>query len=149
MKNIISSILLIIAFITCSLGLYMAAKNSSRTEQSYTVSYAVFEKQFIQEELNYTDNFLIYDTSELTVEILQNRTSDVVIVERCLGVVTNAVDVGDGQVLNTDDSYYNYICYAGLDGVKKGDIILTYFVYNPQNTYIDDTIERCDYFLRH
>ena len=118
-------------------------------KKCYTVNYTDFEEQFIDEALSNIKNFRIYDSDNLTAEILENRANDdVIIVERCIGVVTNANCVGDGQILNTDDSYYNYISYRCIDGIEKGNIILTYLIYNPNNGYIDDIIKRYDYIIK-
>lgn len=94
------------------------------------------------------NNFRIYNASELTSEILENRTnSDTIIVERCIGIVTNEKRIGDGKVLNALDENYNYISYMDVDGAKEGNTIVTYLVYNPDNNFVDDIMERYDYIL--
>ena len=92
---------------------------------------------------------LIYDTDELTAEILENRTKqDSIIIERVIGMVTNREQDGDGIVLNTSDTVYNYISYRSVDfETCDGTIILTYFVYNPGTDYVDDIMERYDFVL--
>lgn len=86
----------------------------------------------------------IYDTDELTGEMLENRNGSIII-EKTIGIVLN--DEGDGKILNTDDDYYNYINYSRVEGAKEGDIILTYCVYNPDTNYVDDILLRFDYII--
>lgn len=80
---------------------------------------------------------------------MEHRTeSNEIIIERCIGIVTNADHVGDEQILNTDDSYYNYINYENEDfEINTGTIILSYFIYNPGTNEIDDIMERYDILL--
>lgn len=93
--------------------------------------------------------FAIYGTDELTAEILEHRTEgDEIIIERCIGIVTNIDHAGDGKILNTNDDYYNYISYSGVDfETHDGTIILSYFIYNPGTNYTDDIMERYDFVL--
>lgn len=92
------------------------------------------------------ENIMIYDSSELTADILENRHGTM-IVERCLGVVTNA-EQGDGVVLNPADINYNYIGYRGISWpLSDGTVLLSYMVYNPNSNYIDDIVERYDFVL--
>lgn len=83
-----------------------------------------------------------YDSGDLTAEILENRNGKV-IVERCVGIVTDS-ETGDGMILNTDPDHY-YISYAGVDGVTDGTVIVSYMVYSTKNNSIDDIEERYDY----
>lgn len=85
----------------------------------------------------------VYETDDLSTEILETRQGKgKLIIERCVGIVTDA-EKGDGKILNTT-SEYDYISYRGVKGnLHKGDIVITYFVYNPDNNYVDD-MERYD-----
>jgi phosphate-selective porin len=93
-------------------------------------------------------NFKIYEPSNLTSKILENRTEDdVLIIERCVGEVIN--DKGDGKVLNVSNQW-NYICYEGHlpeESEKAGTKVVTYLVYNPDTNYTDDVMERYDYVV--
>lgn len=93
--------------------------------------------------------FAVYGTDELMAEILEHRTEgDEIIIERCIGIVTNTDRAGDGKILNTNDDYYNYISYSGVDfETHDGTIILSYFIYNPGTDYTDDIMERYDFVL--
>ena len=86
----------------------------------------------------------VYDPDELDYDTLVNRDGDIII-ERTIGVVKNKKR--DGKILNTKDKYYNYINYKKVKGAKKGDIILTYSIYNPESDYEDDIMCRYDYII--
>ena len=88
------------------------------------------------------ENVKKYDSSEITYEIFSNRNGKIII-EEVIGEVTSTK--GDGEVLNCADPDYNYISYSNVKGAKKGDIILTYLIYNPDSNAEDDVILRYDY----
>ena len=85
-----------------------------------------------------------YNTDELTTDILENRNGKIII-EKTIGKVTTKEK--DGVILNTKDKYYNYISYSKVDDAEVGDIILTYFIYNPDTNYYDDILYRFDYII--
>lgn len=88
-----------------------------------------------------TDNICqVYDSSELTEDILANRQGKLII-EKCVGKVLD--DEKNGAIQNAD-SDYNYISYVDVD-CTKGDTVTTYLIYNPETNYTDDVIERFDY----
>lgn len=88
-----------------------------------------------------TDNICqLYDSAELTENILANRQGKLII-EKCVSKVLD--DEKNGAIQNAD-SDYNYISYADVD-CTKGDIVTTYLIYNPETNYTDDVIERFDY----
>ena len=78
----------------------------------------------------------LYDSSELTEDILTNR-QDKLIIEKCVGTVTD--DEKNGSL---EDG--SYISYADVD-CAKGDTITTYLIYNPDTNYTDDVINRIDF----
>lgn len=82
------------------------------------------------------------DSSKLTYEKITHR-KHTVILERCIGKVKNKNK--DGKVLNTNEGYY--ISYKGVK-CKKGDIVITYFLWNPENNIEDDIIARWDYVIK-
>ena len=82
----------------------------------------------------------VYDSSELTEDILANRQGELII-EKCVGTVID--DEKNGAIQNAD-SDYNYISYADVD-CTKGDTITTYLIYNPETNYTDDVIKRFDF----
>ncbi len=81
----------------------------------------------------------VYDSSELTEDILANRQGKLII-EKCMGKVVD--DEKNGAIQNAD-SDYNYISYADVN-CTKGDTVTTYLIYNPETNYTD-VIERFDY----
>lgn len=84
-----------------------------------------------------TDNICqLYDSSELTEDILVNRQGKLII-EKCVGTVLD--DEKNGSL---EDG--SYISYKSVD-CTKGDTVITYLIYNPETNYTDDVIERFDY----
>lgn len=84
-----------------------------------------------------TDNICqLYDSSDLTEDILANRQGKLII-EKCVGTVSD--DEKNGSL---EDG--SYISYADVD-CAKGDTITTYLIYNPDTSYTDDVAERFDY----
>lgn len=114
----------------------------------YNTSQVVFYDNMI---LN-SNTIEIYDTSELTSKIMHNRNGKI-IVEKVIGEVVN--DSLDGKILNTgtnSENYQNkndslYINYERVKGAKQGDIILTYFIYNPFTKAQDDVMTRLDFII--
>ena len=66
-------------------------------------------------------------------KLLTRKAKRIVYVERCIGrVTTNDLD---GVTTNGE-----YISYRSLRGyARKGDEVLSYFVYDPTTTWIDDS----------
>ena len=77
----------------------------------------------------------LYDSSELTEDILANRRK--LIIEKCVGTV-----IDDEKNGSLEDG--SYISYADVDCVK-GDTITTYLIYNPDTNYTDDVVDRFDF----
>lgn len=94
----------------------------------------------------------IYDTAELTPQIMANRNGKI-IVEKIIGKVTS--HKLDGEIINcnTEDGGYankdggNYISYERVDGARKGDKIVTYYIYNPFTNEQDDVWTRLDFII--
>lgn len=83
----------------------------------------------------------VYGTREITEDLLVNRTNDQLIIERVVGIVLD--DELNGRIVNTDEEYYNYISYYGVDA-GPGDVVVSYLFYNPETKYTDDVIFRYD-----
>ena len=91
----------------------------------------------IPSETETQDNICqLYDSSELTENIIANRQGKLII-EKCVGTV-----IDDEKNGSLEDG--SYISYADVD-CAKGDAITTYLIYNPDTNYTDDVIERFDY----
>ena len=103
------------------------------------------ESRFIWYTFNKFGKCRVYDSSELTNEILEKRGGKgEVIIERCIGYVVDG-DSGDGVVVNTGYRG-DYITYRNTSvSYKTGTVFLTFFVY-ADNNYIDDC-ERFDFVL--
>lgn len=86
----------------------------------------------------------IIDCNDLTEEMLTTRKDhNVMYIERIIGKVTD--NEKNGTVLNPPVDGGYYISYASVEDARKGDIIITYCVYNPYSNYDDDVIERLDF----
>lgn len=120
---------------------YYVSKNKLTINTSTDSYDFVPTVNVIPTETETQDNICqVYDSSELTEDILANRQGKLII-EKCIGTVTD--DEKNGAIQNTD-SDYNYISYADVD-CTKGDSVITYLIYNPETNYTDDVIERFDY----
>lgn len=88
-----------------------------------------------------TDNICqVYDSSELTEDILANRQGKLII-EKCIGTV-----IDDEKNGSLEDG--SYISYTDVDDCTKGDTVITYLIFNPDTNYVDDVIERFDYIQK-
>ena len=113
-----------------------------------TTSQVEFYDNMIQD----VNTIEIYDTSELTPQIMNERNGKI-IVEKIVGQVTNSnldgkilnCDIDNGGYTNKDGG--NYISYERVDGAKEGDKILTYFIYNPFTNEQDDVLTRMDFII--
>lgn len=86
----------------------------------------------------------VIDCNDLTEEMLTTRAEhNVMYIERIIGKVTD--NEKNGTVLNPPEDGGYYISYASVKGARKGDLIITYCVYNPYSNYDDDVIERWDF----
>ena len=84
-----------------------------------------------------------YWTDELDWRILTERGDDIII-EKTVGTVINARK--DGRVMGAETGH-DYISYRYVKGARKGDTVLTIFIYTPGNAYEDDICERFDYII--
>lgn len=92
----------------------------------------------------------VVSPDELTQSLLANRADNEYIVEYDIGFVTNADRDGDGIVVNTTDTYYNYISYRNVPfKTYDGTIILTCFTIEPSATDVDELENRYDVVLSH
>lgn len=90
---------------------------------------------------------VVYDSSELSAEILENRLGQTV-VERCIGIVKD-VDTGEGILLNTEDPNFNFISYRGVyRPISNGSVVLSYMVYSSHNNSVDNIVERYDFVIK-
>lgn len=120
---------------TTELNTYELNGNRYKIGDTYRIEQAFF------------DGYIrVYDSNELTEKILLNRKGTLII-ERCIGVVTDANN-GDGRVLNAQNRDFNYISYRNCDqDYTNGTVLVTFLVYNPMTEYTDDIIDRYDYVI--
>ena len=88
----------------------------------------------------------VIDCDKLTEKMLTHRNGKkhhIMYIERIIGKVTD--NEKNGTVLNPPVDGGYYISYASVKGARKGDLIITYCVYNPYTNYDDDVIERWDF----
>lgn len=88
----------------------------------------------------------VIDCNDLTEKMLTHRSSKkhhIMYIERIIGKVTD--NKKNGKVLNPPKDGGYYISYASVKNARKGDLIVTYCVYNPYSNYDDDVIERWDF----
>lgn len=88
----------------------------------------------------------VIDCNKLTEKMLTHRSNKkhhIMYIERIIGKVTD--NKKNGKILNPPKDGGYYISYASVKGARKGDIIITYCVYNPYSNYDDDVIERWDF----
>ena len=100
--------------------------------------------QFYDDMIFSFDEVKIYDSSELTEEILTNRNGKIII-EKVIGKVT--IYKLDGTIVNASTDYGTYISYKRVDRAKENDIIVTYFIYSPFSNAEDDVLTRLDFII--
>lgn len=84
------------------------------------------------------------DMASRKVDRILNGNGDLVI-EISYGVVLNAK--GDGRLINTSSKRYNYISYRKVKGVRKGDVVMSVFIYSPDRKGADDIADRYDWIV--
>lgn len=79
---------------------------------------------------------------KLAVHMLEKRKNRILYIEKVTGRVLN--NRLDGRTTNG-----NYISYRSLKGkVRKGDVVITYCIYNPYTHWFDDIDERYDVVIK-
>lgn len=151
MKNILKTALCLLIGIIIGLNLSQFKTDKVIIAEDKT-DYYNSQVEFYDGMIENVDTLNIYDTNDLTPEIMANRNGKI-IVEKIVGKVTN--DKLDGEILNcnaeeggyTNKDGGNYINYERVEGAKKGDKILTYYIYNPFTNEQDDVLTRLDFII--
>jgi hypothetical protein len=153
MKKITAIILVIISlFAGVGIGIGATTEKPTTTEKTFDW-LQVYDG--IADDL---ELLKVYNSADLTAEILENRNGDLII-EKIYGIVIDAE--GNGKILEGNEDFkkahnreYNsiaehnhYISYKRVAEAEQGDIILTYCIYNPDSSYTDDIIFRFDYIM--
>lgn len=151
MKNLFK--ITVYLFIGILIGLNLAqVKTDKIIRTKNKTDYYNSQIEFYDGMIEDVNTLKIYDTNDLTPEMMANRNGKI-IVEKIVGKVTN--DELDGEILNCDtaEGGYtnkdggNYINYERVEGAKKGDKILTYYIYNPFTNEQDDVLTRLDFII--
>lgn len=150
-KTLYTGICLSVGF---SIGLNMTDDVSITKTEVHDGKYldTVSQVEFYDNMIQNVNTIEIYDTSELTPQVMANRNGKI-IVEKIIGEVTNYKL--DGKILNcdTNNGGYtnkdggNYISYQRVNGAKEGDKIVTYYIYNPFTNAQDDVLTRMDFII--
>lgn len=90
----------------------------------------------------YISDAVIYEPDELPE--CDRRELDHVVIEKVIGVCLDSE--GNGQILNTRNTEFNYI-YYGNDDIQHGDVVMTLLTYNPDTNYDDDIVSREDFVI--
>ena len=151
MKNILKIIFYLFIGILIGLNLSQYKTDKVISAEDKT-DYYNSQVEFYDKMIEDIETLKIYDTDDLTPEIMANRNGKI-IVEKIVGKVTN--DKLDGEILNcnveeggyTNKDGGNYINYERVEGAKKGDKILTYYIYNPFTNEQDDVLTRLDFII--
>lgn len=139
-------------FIGILIGFNLQNKTVKVISNENKTDYYNSQTEFYDNIIKDIDTVQIYDTDDLTPKIMANRNGKIII-EKIVGKVTN--DKLDGEILNCDvniGGYINkdggnYINYERVEGAKKGDKILTYYIYNPFTNEQDDVLTRLDFII--
>ncbi len=84
-----------------------------------------------------------YWTDELDGETIWNR-GDSILIEKLIGICLD--EEGNGELLNPYAEGFTELSYSSVDGVSKGDVVLTIFIYAPGDGE-DDIVDRFDYVI--
>lgn len=113
-----------------------------KTSKGYKTSFRSNGRVFYSVKTKVKPIVKFISTRKLTNHMILNRKQLTVIY----------VEIDNGTVLNRKkdgmDELGYYISYKRLKGVRKGSRVVSYFVYNPNNNYIDGIDGRCDYVVR-
>lgn len=149
MKKFMNGIAVIIC-LTVGIIIGYSLPNTEKSTTDNIIS-TTNETEYYNSQVEFYDDIItdinavqIYETNELTYDMLTNRNGKIII-EKVIGKVEN--DNLDGKILNCIDEEHDYICYKRVDGVKKGNTVLTYFIYNPYTSYTDDVLTRIDFII--
>ena len=127
----------------------------NRIKKAITITLAtvsIIGNTFTPVQASYTDvakNATItrvINCDKLTEKMLTHRSSKkrhIMYIERIVGRVTD--NKKNGKVLNPPKNGGYYISYRSVKNARKGDLVITYCVYNPYSNYDDDVIERWDF----
>lgn len=91
--------------------------------------------------------YILLDSKDISDGFLKHRADSdkqPVLIERVFGIVTDA-DL-NGRVIDAGGNGY-YISYARVKGAQKGDLVVSYMMYE-KNNYPDDIAVREDFVIK-
>lgn len=144
--------LLPVACLLVGISIGTHAQQTPVTPEASNGKFDTSQVEFYDNMILDSNQIEIYNTSELTPQIMANRNGKI-IVEKIIGEVTDHnlngkilnCDIDNGGYTNKDGG--NYINYERVDGAKEGDRILTYFIYSPFSNAQDDVLTRLDFII--
>lgn len=151
MKNILKIALYLLIGILIGLNLSQVKIDKVICTENQT-EYYNSQIEFYDNMIKDINTLKIYDTAELTPEIMANRNGKI-IVEKIIGEVTNYKLEGRILNCNAEEGGYtnkdggNYISYERVEGAKVGDKIVTYYIYSPFTNEQDDVLTRLDFII--
>ena len=102
------------------------------------ITYTMCKGNSVNAKDDFVQVIMPNSSNKEMLELLENRNGKLVI-EIGEGRVID--DEGNGESFYSDGTYY---IYYNTDEFKKGDEVLSIFVYNPDTNYTDDITHRID-----
>ena len=141
-----TSLVAIIVTVLEMLNVNIQLPTENHAEFYTEIAYGQYIEEYVEtlNELNYDTHCVVFYETDYwnSVSVKERANKRTLYVEVVYGEKVN--EQGDGVVLNTAYTEYNYIHYD--NDVPMNTIIVTFNLYNPYNNYEDDIIERYDYW---
>lgn len=83
---------------------------------------------------------VVYEEDLLSRKLVNREKNHTIYISYFYGKCINSKK--DGRIIT--DSPYNYTSYKYAENVRKGDLVKTYLIFSPYNSYEDDIIDRID-----
>lgn len=116
--------------------------NIERTAKGYKTSFRKNGRIFYSVKTAKKPVVKFVSTRKLTATMLgYRRQKSIIYVEIDNGTVINRKKEG------IDEMGY-YVSYKKVKGARKGSKVLSYFIYDPNNNFMDAIEGRCDYLVR-
>ena len=142
-------VLVILFLVVFVILFYMEMHPAPKAATEMPQNLVEIENKYPKTEIDYyayadnLDLIEIIDSPNLTMEMLESRNGKLII-EKAVGVVTNA-ETGEGYIIGWPEFYISYASTPGE--ISNGDVICSYFIYNPDSNYCDDILLRFDYII--
>lgn len=127
-------------------------ETESQTKQAndmvYLDEYALPKWEAPDEVCQMLDNGAVFfENTELPDMPLNDRQGKIYI-EMCICQVDD-ITTGEGHILNYFDERWNYVNVGDMPGydLQNGDIVVKYYIYNPDSNAEDDIIDEYSVFV--